>query len=300
MAIAPASGTMASGVRIDHFVKRHLRTLDLAGRLVVDIPAGAGIMTRVLREQGARVEAYDLFPELFSLDGIQCLQADLSRELPIPSGHADLVLCQEAIEHVPNQLQMLRELSRILKLGGRLLLTTPNVSNLRARASHFLIESELYKRLPANELDAVWLAQRSGGEPYFGHLFLIPVQRLRVLARIAGFRIERILPVSWSAASLALGVLYPLLVLATALAYRGSRRRTDADPKRQREVFGEIARLNLHPRVLFGKKLFLELVKERDPSAMAEAIRDNRDRVLEHIARQKALEEQDRRREGRT
>ena len=285
--------------RIDADVKRTIRALgDLTGKVVIDLPAGAGVMTRVLREQGAAVEAWDLFPELFDVEGMTCRKADLSKSLPFPDEYADLVLCQEAVEHVSDQLGMLRELSRILKTGGRLLLTTPNLSNLRARLSHFLLESELYKRLPPNELDAVWLSTGAADETYFGHLFLVGAQRLRVLSRIAGFRIERIHPVKWSGGSLALGVFYPWIAFTSWRAYRHSMRKIDADEARKRAVLDEIRRLNLHPTVLFGKKLFLELVKEKSPAAMAEVFRENRDQVMEHVARQKALEEEDRRREN--
>ena len=285
--------------RIDADVKRTIRALgDLTGKVVIDLPAGAGVMTRVLREQGAAVEAWDLFPELFDVEGMTCRKADLSKPLPFSDEYADLVLCQEAIEHVSDQLGMLRELSRVLKTGGRLLLTTPNLSNLRARFSNFLLESELYKRLPPNELDAVWLSAGAADETYFGHLFLVGAQRLRVLSRIAGFRIERIHPVKWSGGSLALGVFYPWIAFASWRAYRHSMRKIDAEESRKRQVLGEIRRLSLHPTVLFGKKLFFELVKEKSPAAMAEVFRENRDHVMEHVARQKELEDEDRRREA--
>lgn len=286
--------------RIDFFVKRHLRSLgDLTGRTAVDVPAGAGLMSRVLREQGGTVESYDLFPELFDVEGMTCSRADLSERLPISDAHADLVLCQEAIEHVPDQLGMLRELSRILKPGGRLILSTPNVSNLRARLSGFLLESELFNRLPPNELDAVWLAAEDRDDVYFGHLFLIGAQRLRVLARIAGFRIARVLPTKWSAMSVILGVTWPLIALASVSAGWRTLRRTDADPARKRAIFREMIALNLNPQVLFGKKLFLELVKDADPHEVAQGFRENRDHVAEHIERQKQLEAEDRQREAR-
>ena len=240
--------------RIDADVKRTLRALgDLSGKIAIDLPAGAGVMTRVLREQGAAVEAWDLFPELFDLEGLTCRKADLSKRLPIPDAHADLVLCQEAIEHVSDQLGMLRELSRILKIGGRLFLTTPNPSNLRARLGNFLLETELPKRLPPNELDSVWLSGGSSEETYFGHLFLVGAQRLRTLARIAGFRISRVHRVKWSAGSLALAVFYPWIAFATWRARRYSMRKIDAEASRKHEVLDEIVRLNLHPTVLFGK-----------------------------------------------
>jgi SAM-dependent methyltransferase len=247
-------------------VAEHLRSRgDLAGKRVLDLPAGKGELAALLRECGAEVEAYDLFPEAFEAEGLTCHRIDLREPFPVPDGHADLALFQEAVEHLPDQLHALRELNRVLAPGGTLLLTTPNVSHLRARVSHLLLESDLYNRMPASELDAVWAAD--GGEEYFGHLFLVGVQRLRVLARLAGFELVRIHPVKASLSSLLLGFLYPLLALAGLFARWRDRARARArglDPERRKAVSGEMFRLNLHPTVLFGKHLFLELRKAGD------------------------------------
>ena len=252
------SGDIKAAVR-DYFERRE----DLSGKIVVDIPAGRGVNSEVLQALGAQVEAFDLFPRFFAARGLSCSRADLREPLPIASGHADLVLFQEAIEHLPDQLGVLVELNRILKPAGTLILTTPNVSHLRARLSHFLLESELYNRFPANECDAVWFSD--GDAAYLGHLFLIGAQRLRVLARLAGFRIVRFHPVKVSVTSLLLGICYPLLLAFNAFAYvRGMRRGGETDRDRRRKVLREMLRVNLHPTVLFGKHLFVELAKESE------------------------------------
>jgi SAM-dependent methyltransferase len=252
--------------KIDVDVERHLRSLgNLNGKVVVDLPAGAGRMSRVLQELGATVEPYDLFPEFFHVEGLVCRQADLNADLPIADNHADYVLFQEGIEHLPDQLNALREMNRILKPGGRLLLTTPNISNLRARIAYLLLESDLHNKLPRNELDSVSYSSADAQRIYFGHLFLIGVQRLRALATVVGLRLVSIHSSKLSLGSLALIFLYPLMVLATVLAYRSSARLKHVRTRHERAViqehFSQIARLNLHPQVLFGKKLFLEFEK---------------------------------------
>jgi SAM-dependent methyltransferase len=253
------SGDIKVAVR-DYFESRD----DLDGKLVVDIPAGSGDNSAVLRRRGARVEAYDLFPEFFKAEGLECKPADLRRRLPVPDHHADLVLFQEAIEHLPDQLGVLQELNRIIKPGGTLVLTTPNISHLRARLSNLLVESELYSRLPINESDAVWHSDGKGNS-YLGHLFLIGAQRLRVLAKIAGFRLTTIVPVKVSPTSLFLGIFYPLLALFGYLAYlRDATRLQGKDSAERRAVLRRVLRLNLHPTILFGKHLFLVLHKEAE------------------------------------
>ena len=50
--------------------------------------------------------------------------ADLCR-IPVASGKVDLVISTQVLEHVPNPGQVLLEIARILRPGGRLLLTAP-------------------------------------------------------------------------------------------------------------------------------------------------------------------------------
>jgi len=263
MLLFRGSGDIKTAIR-HHFESR----TDLYDRIVVDLPAGKGSSSGVLRERGARVEAYDLFPQFFEAEGVVCTRADLRGRLPIADRHADLVLFQEAIEHLPDPLGALMELNRILKPGGRLILTTPNVSHLRARFSQFFVQSELYNRLPATELDAVWFSD--AGQRYFGHLFVIAAPRLRVLARIAGFRLAKIHPVKASVSSLILGISYPLILAFNLFAYlRSAARTSKVETGKLRRVYREMLRLNLHPTVLFGKHLFWELEKEGEADRFA-------------------------------
>jgi SAM-dependent methyltransferase len=52
---------------------------------------------------------------------------------PYPDAHFDTVLCCELIEHLPSDpMHMMAEVNRILKPGGHLVLTTPNICSTRA------------------------------------------------------------------------------------------------------------------------------------------------------------------------
>jgi SAM-dependent methyltransferase len=52
---------------------------------------------------------------------------------PYPDARFDTVLCCELLEHLfSDPMHMMAELNRILKPGGYLVLTTPNITNLRA------------------------------------------------------------------------------------------------------------------------------------------------------------------------
>lgn len=235
---------------------------DLRGKTVVDIPAGAGRMSGVLMRLGAQVEAYDLFPEAFQVPGLVCRQANLLERLPMPDHHADIVLCQEGMEHLQDQMSVLREFSRVLKPGGRLYITTPNRSAVRAKCARLLLESHLMDKLPLTAGDAVIATSDRG--TYFHHMFAIGVQKLRTLAEVAGLQLRRVHRVKVSPLSLLLGLpLYPALALVNLYAYSHTlrrKRRGPVDPGR-RAAYRKTLALNLQPTVLFGKKLFLEFEK---------------------------------------
>ena len=51
-------------------------------------------------------------------------------EIPRPANHYDLILCSQVLEHVPEPARIIKELYRILKPGGQLILTVPQCSGL--------------------------------------------------------------------------------------------------------------------------------------------------------------------------
>jgi SAM-dependent methyltransferase len=93
---------------------RHLAALARSGdwpRRVI----GTDISARIL--ETARVAVHPLEPEL--------VQANIEA-LPFEDGAFDLVLCTQVIEHLLDPAAGVRELARVLRPGGTLVLTTDN------------------------------------------------------------------------------------------------------------------------------------------------------------------------------
>jgi len=203
------------------------------GKVVIDAPAGAGVTSRILKELGAIVRAYDLFPEYFKVEGLTCERANIMEGIPVAANFADVLVCQEGIEHFSDQYRVLQEFNRVIKENGSLFITTPNYSNIQSRLSHFLFETEYFlKMMPANEADSVWMANPSlSKEIYLGHIFLIGIQRLRLLAKLAGFKIKRIIFTYPKTTSLVLlPFVYPFIWLASWWTYRKSIRKPSSTP----------------------------------------------------------------------
>lgn len=124
-------------------LKEHLSvTEDLAGKRVIEIGCGRGGFACWLASQQPRsseIVAADFSPiavrkgKLFSAErGLTRIRWEVMDIEAIAHEDAsfDTVISCETIEHVPHPQKALRELSRILRPGGRLFLTTPNYMGL--------------------------------------------------------------------------------------------------------------------------------------------------------------------------
>lgn len=255
-------------------IKEHVvRVLDesrelLKGGRAIDFPAGNGVTSKRMRDLGANVTAVDLFPELFREADIPVVRGDLSLKFPMETSSLDYAVCQEGIEHVGNQEHVLSEFARVLKPGGRLLLTTPNYSNLKSKMSYLLCESEAFGRImPPNEHETIWLSPKTQSqEPpriYFGHCFLTGFFRLRLFSKLASLKLVRIHDSRVNSTSLMLfPLLYPFIVLSAFKTSRRFKRKSG-----QRELAGELFRWMVSPKLLLENHLILEF--EKDPRTFA-------------------------------
>jgi len=67
-----------------------------------------------------------------TLDDVNVDIVDLNtQKLPYQDASFDLVTCTEVIEHIEHYRETLREMFRILKPGGVLVVSTPNILNLK-------------------------------------------------------------------------------------------------------------------------------------------------------------------------
>ncbi len=253
-----------------YHVKRYLEFIkdELKGKKVLDLAAGSGVTTEILLELGAKVEAFDLFPEYFLLKDIECKRADILDKIPVPDGYADYIICQEGVEHFSDQFKAYREFNRVLKPGGKLVITTPSYTNLKAKMSYLLFECEdLNKLMPPNEIDSVWMAEKSlNDEIYYGHIFLTGIQKLRVIGKLTGFKISRTIFTRYNKTSVFLLVLfYPFILFSSYYTYRKSMKKNlHISNKAKEDVYGEQLRLNTSVKILTDAHTFVVYEKEKE------------------------------------
>jgi hypothetical protein len=160
-----------------------------------------------------------------------------------------------------------RECARVLRPGGRIVITTPSLMHLSARLSALLTGQRTMRRGLANEVET--LRARSQSRFYHGHIFLIDYFRLRYLMRLAGLGTIEVYTDRFSPSSIALAPAVPVLYAASraAVAAFGRKARQHRRSVAPPEVTAEILRHVFSPALLFGKRMIVTAVREADSAA---------------------------------
>lgn len=105
---------------------------NFAGKSVIDIGCGGGLMSIPLIEAGAVVTGVDLSEASVGVARERArnrgsfIVADARMTLPIDSGSAEVVLLADVLEHVEDYWRILKEAHRLLRTGGTLYVNTIN------------------------------------------------------------------------------------------------------------------------------------------------------------------------------
>jgi 2-polyprenyl-6-hydroxyphenyl methylase/3-demethylubiquinone-9 3-methyltransferase len=111
------------------------QAVGLAGKRVLDVGCGGGILTESMSLKGAQVTGIDLGEKALKVAQLHRLESgvnvdyrliaveDLAREVP---GSFDVVTCMEMLEHVPDPAAVVRACSALVKPGGSVFFSTIN------------------------------------------------------------------------------------------------------------------------------------------------------------------------------
>ncbi|MBH9309575.1 bifunctional 2-polyprenyl-6-hydroxyphenol methylase/3-demethylubiquinol 3-O-methyltransferase UbiG [Pseudomonas aeruginosa] len=107
----------------------------LAGKKVLDIGCGGGILSEAMAQRGANVPGIDMgeaplagarrhqLESGVAVDYRQITAEQMAEEMP---GQFDVVTCLEMLEHVPDPASVIRACHRLVKPGGQVFLSTIN------------------------------------------------------------------------------------------------------------------------------------------------------------------------------
>jgi SAM-dependent methyltransferase len=112
------------------------------GVRVLDLGAGEGYFSQWVGEHvrgamhvdpASMVAACDVTPGIFRYAAIVCDRIGADGRLPYADASFDVVCSLEVVEHVEDQYAFCREILRVLRPGGRAIVSTPNVLNMNSR-----------------------------------------------------------------------------------------------------------------------------------------------------------------------
>jgi 2-polyprenyl-6-hydroxyphenyl methylase/3-demethylubiquinone-9 3-methyltransferase len=133
----------------------------LAGKTVVDIGCGGGILAESIAKKGAKVTGIDLSEKALKVADLHSLESgvpvryeyiaaeDLAAREP---GQFDVVTCMEMLEHVPDPAAIVKACATLAKPGGHIFFSTIN-RNLKSYLFAILGAEYILRLLPRGTHD---------------------------------------------------------------------------------------------------------------------------------------------------
>jgi len=138
--------------RLDYIESR----AGLAGRRVLDVGCGGGLLAEGMARRGARVTGIDLAPEALAVARLHALESAIEVDYRLETVESlaesgpesfDLVTCLEMLEHVPDPASIVASLARLARPGGHVICSTIN-RNARSFALAIVGAEYLLRLLP--------------------------------------------------------------------------------------------------------------------------------------------------------
>lgn len=210
--------------------------------VVLDLPCGEGAFTKRMLEKGADVFSADCV-DIIRIPHAQFSLVDMNERLPFAEDKFDAVICIDGIEHIERPFDFIKDCGRIIRKGGVLIISTPNLTALRSRWRYLLTGFHQGEKSPLDETHYTPLH----------HVSLVSFPELRYRLHANGFRVSavrtnRVKLISWLYVFLA-----PLAYLVTVLSF--NKEEKDARVRAQNR---EIVRQMFSVPVLFGETLIVK------------------------------------------
>ena len=173
------------------------------GLKILDLPAGNGLLADALRAMGHTVVCGDINRERPDYRYV-----DMGAPLPFADGEFDAAICLEGVEHLVDPVQLIRELARVVRKGGKIVVSTPNVMNFYSRLQ-YLFTGTPYQFNPASVPEV-----GAGAAVDRGHVFPLSYFQLRYLFGQHGVGVKQVLGDKYKRK-----LLFPLYILLLPLAW---------------------------------------------------------------------------------
>ena len=144
-------------LRLDYIASK----VDLAGKKVLDVGCGGGILAESMALRGAEVSGIDMAESSLSVARLHLIETGVEvdyRNLTAEQlaeqepGHYDVVTCMELLEHVPDPASLVTACAALVKPGGHVFFSTIN-RNPKAYLFAVIGAEYLLKLLPKGTHD---------------------------------------------------------------------------------------------------------------------------------------------------
>lgn len=154
---------------------------------VLDFGCGSGLFVSKLQENGYLSFGTDISEEAVKfgeLKGIKNLSIQDSHKLNFPDNHFDAIVAMDVLEHLEDESWAIKEIERVLKLGGKFIVMVP--------AYQFLwgIQDEVAHHYRRYTLGKIKEKIKASGKlnikfsSYFNTFLFFPIAVVRILSRI--------------------------------------------------------------------------------------------------------------------
>jgi len=218
---------------------------------VLDLGCGDGDYAKRLKDLGFEVVASDIDSKRFKYHNLIKFEAsNLDKPLPFTENSFDYVLLLEVIEHLYNPNFVIEQISKVLKPGGSIIISTPNILNLGSRM-RFLFEGGFdFFREPILDYSKVF---PKGLENM--HVVVWRYQELEYLLFKNSLRAEAVYTDLMKSSLKFLGfILLPMLKLQCWQKERRSLRKGGVN-------YSRINKILLSKELLFGRHLIIKAKK---------------------------------------
>ena len=214
---------------------------------VLDLGCASGDYSIRLKEMGYEVVAADAYGDFEYKNEIKFKTCDITKKIPFSNETFDYVLFTEVVEHLRNPYFVMKEINRVLRKGGKIILSTPNVLNIKSRI-RFLAEGayEYYRESPLDQIENL------KANLYQLHILPLRYHEMEFLLYDCRFKIDKIFTSIYE--NLYLSFIVPLIKFQLFSKNNKSLRKGGLD-------YSRINKILLSKEILFGRHLIIKASK---------------------------------------
>jgi SAM-dependent methyltransferase len=122
-------------IRID-MVRELLRGYEVKGKRILDVGCGVGDLSFMLAQKGADVIGVELdaqkvasankTAEKWQIEGLRFIAADVTKLEQMSLGQFDMIFCIALVEHIKDDVDLLRQVHSLLRPGGQFIMEVPS------------------------------------------------------------------------------------------------------------------------------------------------------------------------------